>query len=82
MSYDHHQLGTILHRLTSTYHHQTLKATVSTLTESRFNMRYSLEAIFTFVLLGSTTASSGPLRLPQITYPSNVGCGEVNVFYT
>ncbi|KXH44891.1 hypothetical protein CNYM01_09688 [Colletotrichum nymphaeae SA-01] len=45
-------------------------------------MRYSLEAIFTFVLLGSTTASSGPLRLPQITYPSNVGCGEVNVFYT
>ncbi|KAI3545260.1 hypothetical protein CABS03_03984 [Colletotrichum abscissum] len=45
-------------------------------------MRYSLETIFTFVLLGSTTASSGPLRLSHITYPSNVGCGEVNVFYT
>ncbi|KAK1461259.1 hypothetical protein CMEL01_14895 [Colletotrichum melonis] len=45
-------------------------------------MRYSLETIFAFGLLGSTTASSGPLRLSQITYPSNVGCGEVNVFYT
>ncbi|KAL2880311.1 hypothetical protein SGCOL_004360 [Colletotrichum sp. CLE4] len=48
-------------------------------------MNYSLANIFSFALLGSAAATPGLVgqpHLPKIVYPSNVGCGDVNVFYT
>ncbi|KAJ3542980.1 hypothetical protein NM208_g3815 [Fusarium decemcellulare] len=42
----------------------------------------SVSKLVTFVLIGTGAARSIQIPKPKISFPSDVGCGDVNVFYT